>query len=132
MSLPLLCAFTNTHVLSGGQSLPQDIYFSPDTGTITPNYTRSRPDINVTKFDLKGQYVVAPGFLELQINGLVGVHFTTLGQKGAKEGVDKSNLRKVARELVKKGVTAWWATVPTVAEERWQEVGCSILLRIGY
>lgn len=119
MTLPSLFAFTNTSLLTSGTSIQQDLYFSPDTGLITPNYTRNRPDIKATKIDLGGEYLVAPGYLELQINGGWRVHFTTLGKE---KGDEEERMRLVARELIKRGVTGWWATVPTVEEGRWKEV----------
>jgi N-acetylglucosamine-6-phosphate deacetylase len=60
---------------------------------------------------------VAPGFLDLQVNGLNGVHFTTLELRTAHE-----KLAACARMQASAGVTAWWATLPTVPPRRWGEV----------
>lgn len=123
-SAPPLKCFTNCQLCISGELVPQDLYFSPETGLITPNYYyRSE---GVERIDLGGR-VVAPGFLELQINGAEGVHFTGLGAKGGKgdgemEEEDAERLRKVAEWEVRCGVTGWWATVPTVERERWVEV----------
>lgn len=65
-------------------------------------------------------HVIAPGLIELQTSGLCGVHFTTLTQANHEE-----KLRFVAREMAKNGVTAWYATIPTVPEDRWKEVSDS-------
>lgn len=64
--------------------------------------------------------LVAPGFIELQTNGLIGIHFTTLGNDSVK---DEEHLQKISREMARNGVTAWYATVPTVAEHSWKQVG---------
>lgn len=80
---------------------------------------RTSPDSGCS-LGMKDGDLVVPGFLELQTNGLAGVHFTTLGQ-----GDDEEDLRKlqiVARRMAQNGVTGWWATVPTVPEHRWKEV----------
>lgn len=82
------------------------------------------------RIDLGGAAIVAPGFLDLQTNGMEGLHFTHLGAAGAAEEerlVDEADvvprLRRVARREVEGGVTGWWATVPTVEKGRWREVG---------
>ena len=111
---PLIC-FTNCHLTLHGELLPQDLYFSPAAGLITPNYYY-RSD-NVTKIDLSGK-IVAPGFLELQSNGMGGIHFTQL----ASGGDDEMSLQTVAKMQIKSGVTGWWATIPTVAQSHWKEV----------
>lgn len=61
---------------------------------------------------------VIPGLIELHTNGLAGVHFTTLTSDNHEE-----LLSKVAYEMAKNGVTAWYATIPTVHASRWTEVG---------
>jgi hypothetical protein len=119
-SAPSLKCFTNCHLCLHGELVPQDLYFSPDTGLITPNYYYRTE--GVERIDLGGA-VVAPGFLDLQTNGMAGLHFTELGRVGggAREDVD-GELGSIARREVEVGVTGWWATVPTVEEGRWREV----------
>lgn len=113
-SIPALSCFTNCQLCVAGELIAQDLYFSAETGLITPNYYyRSE---GVERIDLGGA-VVAPGFLDLQTNGAEGVHFTQLGLGGEGEV-----LRRIARREVEGGVTGWWATVPTVERGRWCEV----------
>jgi hypothetical protein len=88
---PLLC-FTNCQTCVSGELIPQDLYFSPDQGMIVPNYYYRTE--GVERIDLGGA-IVAPGFLELQTNGLQGVHFTQLGQKD-----DDEKMLQVARSLL--------------------------------
>ncbi len=115
-NLNLKC-FTNCQLCISGELIAQDLYFSPETGLLTPNYYyRSE---GVERIDLGGA-VVAPGFLDLQVNGWGGWHFTELGR--GKEG-EGDWLGEFAREEVRGGVTGWWATVPTVQRGRWGEVG---------
>jgi N-acetylglucosamine-6-phosphate deacetylase len=115
MSYEELVCFTNCHSTRNGELISEDVYFSSATGLITPNYYY-RSD-NVTKIDLTGK-IVAPGYLELQSNGMGGIHFTQL----ANGEEDESRLQTIARMQVKSGVTGWWATVPTVAQARWKEI----------
>lgn len=96
--------------------------FEDDTRTSTNNISSDSDDL----FDLyetvkllDGDLVV-PGYLELQTNGLAGVHFTTLGQ--GKDEDDLHKLEIVARSMAENGVTGWWATVPTVPVDRWKKV----------
>ena len=60
---------------------------------------------------------VIPGLIELHTNGLAGVHFTTLTAANHED-----LLSKVALEMATNGVTAWYATIPTVHESKWKEV----------
>lgn len=112
--MPRLLCFTNCQTCVAGELIPQDVYFSPDQGIIVPNYYYRTE--GVERIDLGGA-VVAPGFLELQTNGLRGLHFSQLGQQD-----DEEMLLQVARSQVRCGVTAFWCTVPTVEEGRWTKV----------
>ena len=114
---PALKCFTNCQVCVAGELIPQDLYFSPETGLITPNYYyRSE---GVEKTDLGGA-IVAPGFLDLQTNGMSGIHFTHLGIDD--EASDAKKISQIAKKEIQSGVTAFWATVPTVEQKQWQEV----------
>jgi N-acetylglucosamine-6-phosphate deacetylase len=91
------------------------------------------PEENVateTRINLHGQ-ILAPGFLDLQTNGMAGVHFTTLASKShTDQGEDDvARLQKCARLLVSSGTTAFWATIPTVPQERWREILPSLQAR---
>jgi N-acetylglucosamine-6-phosphate deacetylase len=112
--MPHLLCFTNCQICVAGELIPQDVYFSPDQAIIVPNYYYRTE--GVERIDLGGA-VVAPGFLELQTNGLQGLHFTQLGGKD-----DEEKLLQVARSQVRCGVTGFWGTVPTVEEGSWKKV----------
>lgn len=125
MATSLVC-FTNCLLCISGELVSQDVYFSTETGHITPNYYYRQQ--GVQRIDMGG-LVVAPGFLDLQTNGLMGVHFTGLRSKqqeqdGGVDGgdADEDRLLRVSRVEAQHGVTAWWATVPTVDRPRWKEV----------
>lgn len=124
LGAPALKCFTNCQLCISGESVQQDIYFSPETGLITPNYYYRTEGVD--RIDLHG-LTVAPGFLDLQTNGMLGIHFTQLGDDEKEDG---QKLAEVARRQVQSGVTAWWATVPTVAKEKWRQVSprCSCQL----
>lgn len=103
----------------------QNVHFSSSSGLIlsssvdeikTPGASNA-PVSQTTPLELDVDTIVAPGLIELQTNGLCGIHFTTLTE----ENHEKS-LEKVSLEMAKNGVTAWYATIPTVEETRWKEV----------
>ena len=62
--------------------------------------------------------ILAPGFLELQTNGMRGFHFTHFEDE-RKYG---EKLDEVARYLPSQGVTGFWATIPTVHSEEFKKV----------
>ncbi|KAI9873072.1 MAG: hypothetical protein M1830_000862, partial [Pleopsidium flavum] len=63
--------------------------------------------------DLDGR-TIAPGYLELQTNGVLGFHFTHFED----DEIYRSQLEKVSKYLVSKGVTGFWATIPTVSPDK--------------
>jgi len=107
----------------------QVIGFSANSGLITfsspgdsargdnADQSDEQVDEGYETFNLAEDDIVAPGLLELQTNGLYGVHFTTLTRDN-----HDAQLRRVAKEMAKHGVTAWFATLPTVEERKWTEV----------
>lgn len=103
----------------------QDLWFSGSTGLIISStvneistFGAGDPLVSqTTLLELEVDDIVAPGLIELQTNGLCGIHFTTLTEEN-----HESSLEKVSLEMAKNGVTAWYATIPTVEESRWTEV----------
>jgi N-acetylglucosamine-6-phosphate deacetylase len=84
----------------------------------TPRRTHSRLLV-----DLEGR-MVAPGFLELQTNGLLGFHFTHFEEREKYQ----RELERVAKYFLSKGVTGFWATVPTVSKDDFQKVEIILLV----
>jgi N-acetylglucosamine-6-phosphate deacetylase len=63
--------------------------------------------------------IVAPGFLELQTNGMRGFHFTHFEDPEQY----RSKVNEVAKYLPSQGVTGFWATIPTVESTEFKKVG---------
>ncbi|KAK5950328.1 hypothetical protein OHC33_008547 [Knufia fluminis] len=118
-----------SHVCHEGKLLAdQVIRFSPSSGLITSS-SLDNGDSNDhadqptqlsggdQTIDLAEDDVLAPGLLELQTNGLSGVHFTRL-----KPDNYEAQLQLVASEMARNGVTGWYATIPTVEEQTWKQV----------
>ena len=67
--------------------------------------------------DLEGA-IVAPGYIELQTNGMRGFHFTHFDDQASYS----AKVDEIARYLVTQGVTAFYATIPTVSSEEFKKV----------
>lgn len=108
--------FTNCRLCISGKLLTANLVFCTDHGeidTVDENAWAGR------RIDLQGK-IVAPGYLELQTNGVNGFHFTHFEneeQYGRK-------LEETARYYATQGVTGFWVTIPTVAAEVYKKV-CS-------
>lgn len=105
--------FLNCRLCVGGKLVEDQFVVSDDTGLILPRTGYIGGDA----VDLE-EGIIAPGFLELQTNGLLGFHFThfTNSEQYAAE-VDKA-----AKYLVTQGVTGFWGTIPTVSSDDFKKV----------
>jgi len=113
----LFTTFVNGRICVGGELVEgQQLVTSEETGLILKRTGYIGGDI----VDLE-DCIVAPGFLELQTNGMLGFHFTHFES----EQQYSEELEKTSKFLVSKGVTAFWATVPTVAEAEYKKVNSS-------
>lgn len=112
----LFTTLVNFRLLANGQLHEGlQLVISPETGLVLRRTGYIGGDI----VDLDDA-IVAPGFLELQMNGWNGLHFTQVAAMEEAEREEK--MRGVAGELLKRGVTGFWATVPTVGMEEWGKV----------
>ncbi|KAA8897426.1 hypothetical protein FN846DRAFT_963785 [Sphaerosporella brunnea] len=101
--------FANCRLAIANQLVPCDIYFSSITGRIVDHqrfFFEQRPQTAIVH-DLGGR-IVAPGFIECQINGGYGFDFSLPTDKpnDYRDGVAKLN-----KELIKTGVTSYLPTV---------------------
>ncbi|KAH8599423.1 carbohydrate esterase family 9 protein [Bisporella sp. PMI_857] len=74
--------------------------------------TNTSPPLDCKIVDLKNS-IIAPGFIELQINGALGFHFAHYDDATSY----RKNVKKLANYLPSTGVTGFYPTVPTVAPE---------------
>ncbi|KAL2057013.1 hypothetical protein ABVK25_002752 [Lepraria finkii] len=63
-------------------------------------------------------YIIAPAYQELQINGCLSVHFTIAEEPWSY----LNHLETVSRHLVSKGVGAFYVTLPTVSQNLYCQV----------
>ncbi|KAF2215025.1 carbohydrate esterase family 9 protein [Cercospora zeae-maydis SCOH1-5] len=86
---------------------------SSETGTILPNISYEEGDI----IDLD-EAIIAPGYIELQTNGVKGFHFTNFEN----ETQYAEKLDQAARFLATTGVTGFYPTIPTVPIPHYHEL----------
>ena len=81
---------------------------SQETGRIV---SQEYGHMNGTSLDMKGR-IVAPGYLDLHTNGMNGIHFSYF----TTSELYPQGLTNGSKFLVIKGVTVFWATLPSVPE----------------
>lgn len=110
--------FANAVLCQNGVAIPKShLTFCTSTGTIVDPVDDSDGGETV---DLDGKYL-APGFLELQTNGMRGFHFTHFDDDPSY----RAKIDEVARYLPTQGVTGFWATIPTVSSVEFKKVCCT-------
>jgi N-acetylglucosamine-6-phosphate deacetylase len=108
-----IITFANARLCVGGELLHEPLTVSREDGTIVG--FDEGPDGEVV--DVHGG-IIAPGFIELQTNGMRGFHFTHFDD-------EDSYARKVddvAQYLPSTGVTSFYATIPTVSSDEFKKV----------
>ncbi|KAG8630650.1 hypothetical protein KVT40_002269 [Elsinoe batatas] len=105
--------FLNCRLCVDGKLLRDQFVVSDDTGLILPRTGYIGGDA----VDLEDG-IIAPGFLELQTNGLLGFHFTHYKDPDTYA----AEIDKAAEYLITQGVTGFWATIPTVSSQQFKQI----------
>jgi N-acetylglucosamine-6-phosphate deacetylase len=109
--------FTNCRLCIGGELVEGErLVVSTDNGKIL----ESTGFIGGEIVDLDDA-IIAPGFLELQANGVNGFHFSDCDDKEQYQ----LKLEGTAEFYPTQGITGFWATIPTTSAESYQKVGLS-------
>ncbi|KAF2717790.1 carbohydrate esterase family 9 protein [Polychaeton citri CBS 116435] len=107
-------SFFNCRLLRNGEIVEGErLVVSDDTGLIL----EETGYIGGDAVDLEDA-IIAPGFLELQTNGLNGFHFTHFED----EASYANKIDEVAKFLPQTGVTGFYATLPTVQAEEFAKI----------
>lgn len=106
--------FTNCQLCIGGTLRSANIVVHNNDGTICGIDEKIQQGKLV---DLQGK-IVAPGYLELQTNGVNGFHFTHF--ENEEQYMEK--LAETARYYASVGVTGFWVTIPTVSSQVYKKV----------
>lgn len=107
--------FTNCRVCRAGQLVHEDLLVSHETGQIVDSPGESEV-VNL------GGAIIAPGFIELQTNGMKGFHFTHF--EDGRTYTQK--IDEIARYLPSTGCTGFYATVPTVSSHDFKKVNTPV------
>ncbi|KAF2148686.1 carbohydrate esterase family 9 protein [Myriangium duriaei CBS 260.36] len=105
--------FLNCRLCVDGQLVRDQFVVSDDSGLILPRTGY----IGGEAVDLEDA-IIAPGFLELQTNGVLGFHFTHFKD----EQTYAAEVDKVSKFLATQGVTGFWGTVPTVSSDEFKQI----------
>jgi N-acetylglucosamine-6-phosphate deacetylase len=111
---------TNCRLVKGGSLVEQDLWISTTSGKIIHGQDafygqRQIPD---TVIDLGGR-IVAPGFIDVQLNGAHGFDFSVLPDDIADYA---AGVRLVNKALVRTGVTSYLPTLTSQDSEVYQKV----------
>lgn len=110
-------SFFNARLCRDGEIVEgEQLVVSDDTGDIL----YSTGYIGGDAVDLEDM-IIAPGFLELQTNGMQGFHFTHFDDPTSYS----QKIDRIAKSLPSNGVTGFYATIPTVASKDFKQVRCS-------
>lgn len=115
-SAPRVVKFTNGYLLKNGQLVAGDLWISSETGRIiSPQaafYSHQTADKTV---DLQGR-ILAPGFIDVQINGSHNFDFSTPDPDFA------SRLASTTQQMIKNGLTSFVPTVISTRPESYHSV----------
>ena len=114
--------FHDCRLCIDGQLVRQDLIVSSNG-----NIVSKVDDGPILGRDMKGS-IIAPGYLELHTNGVNGFHFTMLDYSDTRGTVYQQRLAQAAKWYMAKGVTGFWATMPTVESALYKKVR----IRIGH
>lgn len=111
--------FLNARLCRSGVLVDDEkLVVSTETGKILSNTGHVEGNI----IDLAGA-IIAPGYLELQTNGVRGFHFTNFEN----EAKYAEKLEEAASFLATTGVTGFYPTIPTVPVQHYHKVGAALL-----
>ncbi|OCT50195.1 putative N-acetylglucosamine-6-phosphate deacetylase [Cladophialophora carrionii] len=110
--------FTRGVLAKNGQEVEEDLYISQSTGKIVEGTSRDGP---VVVEDLGGR-ILAPGLIEVQLNGAMGFNFSEVPESDIKMGEYANSYTKTCQGLIKTGVTSFLPTVTTAPSDIFKRV----------
>lgn len=113
--------FTNTHLCDNGVLYANtDLYVDNDKGIIVDDIPA---DAKVSIVDLEGN-ILAPGYIDIQNNGIYGLNFSSLNGESTLEDVKqfKNFYKDCMNKYLKTGVTSMCPTVTSNFPEVYEKV----------
>jgi N-acetylglucosamine-6-phosphate deacetylase len=116
-----LVHLTNARLAHGDQLISGDLWLDPKIGVFLPP---PNPAPSTSAIDLQDR-IVAPGFLDLQINGAYGFDFSEDSASNHNGLSYTERYRDVRRKLITTGTTSFLPTMTSQLPERYHEVSFS-------
>jgi N-acetylglucosamine-6-phosphate deacetylase len=113
-----LVHLTNARLAQGDQLVSGDLWFDPKAGVFVPP---PNPAPTSTVIDIQNR-IVAPGFLDLQINGAYGFDFSEDSANNHAGLSYTERYRDVRRKLIATGTTSLLPTMTSQLPERYHQV----------
>ena len=112
--------FVNCRLVKGNDIVNEDLWISSKTGKIIQSQIAfyEHQVIPDEIIDLRGR-VLAPGFIDVQLNGYAGFSFSVVPDDVAEY---IKGLRRVNKSLIESGVTSYLPTFPSARKEVYQKV----------
>ena len=117
----IITKFTNCRLVRGDNLVSQDLWVSSLTGKIIRSqqafYEEHATPDNVV--DLGGK-ILAPGLIDVQLNGAFGFDFSVIPENGPAEY--GKTLREVKKKIIQTGVTSFLPTLTSQKKEVYHDV----------
>jgi N-acetylglucosamine-6-phosphate deacetylase len=115
-----LTKFTNCRLLRGNKLVSEDLWVSSVSGKIIHSQASFYDELVLPDqtVDLGGR-IIAPGMIDVQLNGAFGFNFSTLLDDMTQYG---KKVNEVNRLLVRTGVTSYMPTITSQRPELYQKV----------
>ena len=116
----MLVKFTNCRLALEGKLIEKDLWVDSNKGIIVDPQTCFYDKLAMPDRVIKlGGKIIAPGFIDVQINGAMGVDFSV----ATDDATYAQGVKLVNKTLVKYGVTAYCPTITSQPREVYQKVG---------
>lgn len=115
-----LTKFTNCRLLRGGRLVNEDLWVSSISGKIIHSQASFYDELNLPDETINlGGRIIAPGLIDVQLNGAFGFNFSTLLEDMSQY---PTHVKEVNRLLVQTGVTSYLPTLTSQRPELYQKV----------
>lgn len=115
-----LTKFTNCRLLRGGRLVNEDLWVSSISGKIIHSQASFYDELNLPDETINlGGRIIAPGLIDVQLNGAFGFNFSTLLEDMSRYS---KHVKEVNRLLVQTGVTSYLPTLTSQRPELYQKV----------
>lgn len=119
---PRYIQFTNARVVLGSELVTQDLWVDSGSGKICEGVPKDVLAVDIKPIDLKGK-ILAPGFIDVQINGAFGFDFSNPDCLTNPEKF-RRDLHSLNQRLIQTGTTSYLPTMTSQFTKTYHHV-CS-------